>query len=82
MKKQSKIIPPKINNLIVLGIKDCEEDENPNIELKRMNIRMINKIKEDMFKHLNKFKENTNKQLNEFYVNTNKWLSEIRPCRT
>jgi hypothetical protein len=28
-------------------------------------IRMINEIKEDMYKYLNEFKEDTNKQLNE-----------------
>jgi hypothetical protein len=28
-------------------------------------IRMINEIKEDMYKHLSEFKESINKQLNE-----------------
>jgi hypothetical protein len=38
--------------------------EMSNNELKRT-IKMINKIKEDMYKHPNEFKEDTNKQLNK-----------------
>jgi hypothetical protein len=44
---------------------DREVDKISHIELKIMMIRMINEIKEDIYKFLNSFKENINKKLNE-----------------
>jgi Txe/YoeB family toxin of Txe-Axe toxin-antitoxin module len=56
----------KVNNFTTNDLNDHEVYEIPNIELKSMMLRMINKIKEDMYKHLSKFKENTHKQLDKF----------------
>jgi hypothetical protein len=41
-------------------LNESEADEISNTELKGIMIKMINKIKEDMYRHLNEFKENTN----------------------
>jgi hypothetical protein len=40
---------------------DLNNYEISNIDIKRMMIRMINEMKEDMYKHLNEFKEDTQK---------------------
>jgi hypothetical protein len=45
--------PPKVNNSTIKDLNSSEVDEIPNNELKGMKIRMINKIKEDMYQHLN-----------------------------
>jgi hypothetical protein len=45
--------PPKVNNSTIKDLNNSEVDEIPNNELKGMKIRMINKIKEDMYQHLN-----------------------------
>jgi hypothetical protein len=55
--------PQKVNNFTIVDANNSEVNEIPK-DLKRMIIRILNEIKEDMTKHLNKFKENTNKQLN------------------
>jgi hypothetical protein len=49
--------PPKVNNSTVTDTKDSEEEKKPN-DLK--NIRMINKMREDMYKKMKEFKEDTN----------------------
>jgi hypothetical protein len=56
----------KINNPAIKDLNDSEVDETANNELRKMMIKIINKIKEDMHIHLSEFKENTNKHLNEF----------------
>jgi hypothetical protein len=42
MKKQGNMIPPKVNNPIVIDTKYSEEEESPNKVLKSMNVKMIN----------------------------------------
>jgi hypothetical protein len=51
-------------------LKDIEEVELSNNEFKRIMIRMIDEVKEDMRKHLMN-SQDTNKQLNEFKDNSN-----------
>jgi hypothetical protein len=50
MKKEGNMILQKINNHWVSDLNDNEVDKISNNELKRMMIRMINEIKEDMYK--------------------------------
>jgi hypothetical protein len=54
------------------GLNDSEGDEISNFELRRMMIRMINDMKEDMDKVFIEIKGNINKHLNSFKENTNK----------
>jgi hypothetical protein len=69
--------PKNVNNPILKDFNDRKVDEILNIKLKRM-IRMINEIKEDMYKHLKAFKGNTNKWLNKLKDDTNKQQDEMR----
>jgi hypothetical protein len=77
MKNQVNISPPKVNNSTVTDLHDNQGDEISNNELKNL-LTMINKIKEDMYKHPNEFKEDTNEQLNKLKDNSNKKLNKIR----
>jgi Txe/YoeB family toxin of Txe-Axe toxin-antitoxin module len=45
--------PPKFNNSTIKDLNDSKVDEISNNELKRAIIRIINEIKEDIYKHLN-----------------------------
>jgi hypothetical protein len=42
---------PNVNNSIIKDLNDCEADEISNNEFKRKMMRMVNKIKEDMYKY-------------------------------
>jgi hypothetical protein len=55
MKKTMQYTPPKVNNPTVRYTKS-EEKESPNTKLKNMIKRIINKMKEDMYKMMNEFK--------------------------
>jgi hypothetical protein len=55
----------KVTNSTTKDFSNSEKDEISNKELKITMIRMINEIKEDIYKHVIEFKEDTNKQLNE-----------------
>jgi DNA anti-recombination protein RmuC len=59
-------------------LKNSETDNISNKELKRITVRMINKIKEEMYMQMNAFIEDTNKHVNELKQNSNKQLDEIR----
>jgi hypothetical protein len=90
-KKRGNRSPSKVNNSTIKHFSDSEVDK---ISMNsRSMIRMINKIKEDMYEYLNEFKDNSfsnkqlnefkensfsNKQLNEFKENSKKWQNEIR----
>jgi hypothetical protein len=52
--------PPKVNSTTKTDMNNSEVNEVWDIELKRMIIRMIKDIKEDMNKCLNELQENTN----------------------
>jgi hypothetical protein len=53
------------NNYTAKDLIDIEGDEIWTHDHKRMMIRTINEMREDMHKHLNEAKENINKQLNK-----------------
>jgi hypothetical protein len=52
MKKQGNMIPQKVNNHITKDLNDSERHEISNFELKRIIVRIINKMK-NMHRHLN-----------------------------
>jgi DNA anti-recombination protein RmuC len=76
------MFPPKVTNPTIKDLNDSKVDEittkeHTHTHTKKM-IRMINELKEDMYKYLNEVKENIKKQLNELRKNSSKQLNEIR----
>jgi hypothetical protein len=57
MEKQSNMFPPRVNNSTAKYLNISEVDEISNNKIKRTMRRMMNKIKEDMYKHLLKSKK-------------------------
>jgi hypothetical protein len=45
--------PQKVNNHTIEGLTESEQDESSDAEVRRMMIRMLNELKEDVQKQLN-----------------------------
>jgi predicted nucleotide-binding protein (sugar kinase/HSP70/actin superfamily) len=54
---------PKSLQSTVTNTKDRKEEESHKKEFKHMIIRIINKMKKDMYKNLNEFKEDTHSRM-------------------
>jgi hypothetical protein len=50
------------NNNIIEDLVECEGDESPVADIRRMMFRMLNELKRDKQKQLNEHKENTHKK--------------------
>jgi hypothetical protein len=57
MKKQGNTTPLKLSNSTIMDFNNSEVNKISDKEFKRMIIKMINEIKEDMNKWLNEFQE-------------------------
>jgi hypothetical protein len=53
IRKKGNMSAPKVKCSTIQGLNDSEVDKISNSDLKRTMARMVNEIKEDMYKHLN-----------------------------